>query len=107
MNAAPSSRPAEFRLLHQPVADAALADARIDDEGEDPDDPVAVLEAGQRVEGDEPEDLAIEIGDDDLGEGRVESLEPGDDVAGPGGVALLGEESGDPLRVVLRWRGGG
>ena len=65
MNAAPSSRPIALGLGHQRSADAALARAGVDDEREDPDDPVVVLEARQRVDGDEAEDRAVVLGDDD------------------------------------------
>ena len=65
-NAAPELAADPLGLLHQQVADAAVADAGVDDEGHDPDDPVGLLEARQRVEGDEAEDLAVAVGDDHL-----------------------------------------
>ena len=99
MKAAPSSRADPLGLGHQRPADAALARAGVDDEGEDPDDPVVVLEPRQGVEGDEPEERAVVLGDDDPGVGRGEALEPGDDVARPGRVALVGEQRGDGLGV--------
>ncbi len=46
--------------------DAALARPGIDHEGEDPHDPVVVLEARQGMDRDEPEDRAIVLRDDDL-----------------------------------------
>ena len=58
--------PDPLGLVHQQVADAAIADAGVDDEGHDPDDAVRLLEARQRVEGDEPEDVAVAVGDDHL-----------------------------------------
>ena len=73
--------PDPLGLVHQQVADAPLADAGVDDEGHDPDDPVGVLEARQRVEGDEPEDVAVAVGDDDLRVLRGEPREAIDDVA--------------------------
>ena len=63
-NAAPSSRPDPLGLGDERPADASLARPGVDDEGEDPDDPVVVLEAGQRVDRDEPEDRAVVLGDD-------------------------------------------
>ena len=66
MNAAPSSRRDPLGLGDERAPDAALARAGIDDEGEDPHDPVVVLEARQRVEGDEAEDRAVVLGHDDL-----------------------------------------
>ena len=72
-NAAPSSVADPLRLGHERAADAALARAGVDDEGEDPHDPVVVLEARQGVEGDEPEHRALVLGDEDL---RVVGREP-------------------------------
>ena len=71
----------------------------VDDEGEDADDPVVVLEARQGVEGDEAEDVAVVLRDDDLANGRREALEPLGDVARAGWVALVGEQRGDRLGV--------
>jgi hypothetical protein len=91
-------------LRHQQPADPAFADAGIDDQGHHPDHPVAVLEARQGVRGDEPEHLAVVIRDEDAGVLGVEPGEPLDDVAGPGRVALVREQRGDPLGVVRRRR---
>ena len=103
-NAAPSSPPDALRLPHQEVPDAALAHARVDDERHHPDDAIGVLEPRQGVEGDEAENLALEVGDDDARVGRGEPLEPLDDVRRTGRVALVGEEARDPLGVVVRRR---
>src|SRR6188508_2140816 len=89
-----------LRFGHQPPPDAALACTRVDDESEDAEDPVVVLEAGQCVDGDEAEERAIVLGDDDTCLWRVEAFEPGDDVARAGGIALVSEHRGDRLGVV-------
>src|SRR6188768_3209678 len=83
-----------LRFGHQPPPDATLAGTRVDDEGEDADDPVVVLEAGQCVDGDEAKECALVLGDDDACLWRGEAFEPGDDVAGAGGIALVREHRG-------------
>ena len=88
-----------LRLGHQRPADAPFAGTGIDDEREDPDDPVVVLEPRQGVDGDEPEHRPIVLGDDDPGLWGGESLEPRDDVARAGRIALIGEQRGDRLGV--------
>ena len=67
MNAAPSSPAIRSASAMSSVTDTALARAGIDDERQDTQDPVVVLEPGQRVEGDEPEDDALVLGDHDPG----------------------------------------
>src|SRR5258706_13658069 len=56
-----------FRLTHQQMTDAAVPDARFDDEGHHPQDAIRMLEPGQGGDRDEAEDLALVVGDDDLG----------------------------------------
>ena len=53
-----------LRLLHQQMPDASVADAGLDDERHDPQDPVGMLESGKRVDRDEAEDLAFVVGHD-------------------------------------------
>ena len=94
-------------LGHQGPADAALAGTRIDHEGEDPQDPVVVLEPWQGMDGDEAEHRAVVLGDDHPRVRRREPLQALDDVAGSGGIALVGEQLGDRVGVVGRRPGGG
>src|SRR4029078_5130531 len=82
-------------------ADTALAGASVDDEGDDPDDPVVMLEAGQCAERDEPEHRAVVLGADALGVVVREPLEAGDDVARSGRIALVGEQGRD--RFCVAW----
>ncbi len=49
------------------MTDAAVPDAGFDDEGHHPQDAIRMLEPGQGVDRDEAEDLALVVGDDDLG----------------------------------------
>src|SRR5689334_5060682 len=67
-------------LGHQRSPDPPLAGSGVDHQGEDPDDPVVVLEAWHRVERDEAEHRSLVLGNDDLGMGGSEPLEPRDDV---------------------------
>ena len=60
-----------------------------------------MLEAGHRVEGDEAEQRPLVLRDEDPRVLRREAGEPLDDVARAGRVALVGEQGGDRLGVVL------
>ena len=106
VKAAPSSVATSSAAAMSARPEAALARAGIDHQGEQPDDPVVVLEARQGVQGDEAEDDAVALRDEDLRMVGREALEPLDDVARTGGIALVGEQRGDGLRVGWRWRGG-
>src|SRR3954447_3763476 len=92
--------PDPFGLGHQPMPDAPLARARIDDQGDDPDDPIVVLEPRDHVDGEEAEDLAAEVRHHDAGVRRPKPFQALDDVAGAGRIALACEESGDRVRVL-------
>src|SRR5205809_1597350 len=93
-----------LRLLHQQPADAALADAGVDHERHDADDPVRMLEAREGMDSDEPEHLAVVVRDQDARVLGVEAPEALDDVARPRGVALIGEQRRDRLGVGGRRR---
>src|SRR5439155_6336830 len=89
-------------LLHEHAADAALTNAGVDNEGHDPEDPVGVLEARQRMDRDEAENLAAVVGDDDSGVLGREPPQAIDDVRWTGRIALVREQSRDAVGVCFR-----
>ena len=86
-------------FLHEATTEAALPSAGIDDQREHPGDMVAVLEARQEVDGDEADDLPVQVGDDHLRALGRETLEPLHDVAHPGRVSLVREQRCDALGI--------
>ena len=86
-------------LVHELAADAPLAGAAIHDQGEDPCDVIVMLEARQEVDGDEAHDVPVVVSDDDRRMLAREPLESRDDIARASGIALVGEEGGDPDRI--------
>ena len=86
-------------FAHQEVADAPLADTRIDDQCEHPHDAIAVLEPGQHVERDEAQQFALVIRHEDHRVRRPKALESRVDVARPGRIALIGEQARDARRI--------
>jgi hypothetical protein len=91
-------------FAHEQVADATLPGTGIDDEREHAHDPIVVLEARQRVEGHEAEQLALVVGDDDPRIARIEPLQAAHDVRRSGRIAFVGEEGRDSVGVVGRRR---
>jgi len=83
-----------------------LARPGVDDERQDAQDPIVMLEARQRVDGDEPEHRPVVLGDDHPGMGRRESLEAREDVDALDGdgveerVRALGEPDAPDVDLV-------
>ncbi len=87
-----------LRLRHEQASDPAFAGSGIHDKGEDAYEVVIVLEAGQGMECDEPDDLAAPVRDHDLrlpGKAR----QARDDGGRSDGIALVREECSDPFGV--------
>ena len=100
-NATPSLAADALDVGEQRLGDAALAGAGIDDERDDPDEPVLGLEPGHERERDEAQHLARLLRHEHLGAGSREPADPALEVARTGRIALVGQQGGEPLRVVL------
>ena len=102
--AAPSSGRDPLGVGHQALPDPPLADAGVDDEGDDPREPLVGLEPRDQVERDEADDLARGLRDEHVRVRRREPLDPRGEVGLARRVALVGEERGEAPGV---GRGGG
>ncbi len=88
-----------FQRLDERASDALAAVGIVDDESPDLRSRPVVFDRGRHLEMGEPDDLLIDVGDDDPVADDCEPLEAGDNRGRLGRVAELVEQARDRVRV--------